>query len=53
MTTGALVNLPVIPTSDSEYTSAASPGERRAKPQPSKLLRILLLAADEELAARG
>ncbi len=41
ITTGALVNLPVIPTSDNEYTSAANPGDRRANPNPSKVLRIL------------
>ena len=39
--TGVLVNRPVMPTSYSEYTSAAKPGERRAKPTPSKLFRIL------------
>ena len=36
--TGVLVNLPVTPTSESEYTRAARPGERRQKPRVSKLV---------------
>ena len=36
MTTEALVKLPVVPTSDSEYTNAARPGESRQNPSVSK-----------------
>ena len=35
-TTEKLVKLPVVPTSDREYTRAARPGESRQKPSVSK-----------------
>ena len=41
MTTEVLVKLPVVPTSDNEYTKAARPGESRQKPRVSKADRNL------------